>query len=359
MESLDLFRHSWQQELASDEPKSLDDSSHDPIGDLRRIASKSKHLIEYDTSIPPPSQLSHSSNLTTNNASFTIGIRTFIAPNSSSSLNPQSIEPPAKKLKTSTKSSLLDELIRDIDESTDVPFFNVSLPREIALQIFDYLSIQDLCSCLQVCRSWHSLSIDDLLWYNLHKRLKLDDPNGTHSDNWKDHVKDSILSRRKINQNFKNHQCRITKLTNRLGVVLTCANNDETSIVGGYSTGIIRKWSIEAILNSNGNDEDNEQLDTPDTIYESTDTNQFRDMASVKSVGFLKNDVYALHDDGLLEIWPKDTGNKPRYTHQLASLPIKYILNDEDILCAASSAKFSVWNFSEVCMILYRELLTL
>lgn len=358
MESLDLFRHSWQQELAKDEPKSLDDSSHSPIGELRRIASKSKHLIEYDTSIPPPSQLNRSSNLTTNNVSFTIGIRTFIAPNSSSPLNPPLIEPPAKKLKTSNF-SLLDELIRDIDESTDVPFFNVSLPREIALQIFDYLSIQDLCSCLQVCRSWYSLSNDDLLWYNLHKRLKLDDPNGAHNENWKDHVKHSILSSRKIKQNFKNHQCRITKLTNRLGVVLTCANNNETSIVGGYSTGIIRTWSIDTILNSNDKDEENEQLDTPDTIYESTDTNQYRDMASVKSVGFLKNDVYALHDDGLLEIWLKDTGHKPRYTHQLTSLPIKHIVNDEDILCAASSAKFSVWNFSEVCMVLYRELLNL
>ncbi|CAF4632943.1 unnamed protein product, partial [Rotaria magnacalcarata] len=53
---------------------------------------------------------------------------------------PTTNEPPSKKLKTSNL-TLLDELIRDIDESTDVPFFNISLPREIALHIFDYLSI--------------------------------------------------------------------------------------------------------------------------------------------------------------------------------------------------------------------------
>ena len=37
------------------------------------------------------------------------------------------------------------------DEINTVPFFDVELPREIALQIFSYLSLKDLCSCAQVC----------------------------------------------------------------------------------------------------------------------------------------------------------------------------------------------------------------
>ncbi|CAF4042647.1 unnamed protein product, partial [Rotaria sordida] len=348
MESLDKFRHSWQEEISyekSNQSNSIDDITLTPTGDLCRLGTKSKHSNEYKTSIPPSSQSICPSHSITNNASFTIGIRTFIASNSSST-KLSLIEPPPKKLKTSNL-TLIDELIRDIDESTDIPFFNISLPREIALHIFNYLSIKDLYSCLQVCKSWYSLSCDDILWYNLYKRIKFDNIKKNHNDTWKDHVKQAILSNQKLIQNFKNHQCRTTKLTNRLGIVLTCANNNQTTIIGGYSTGIIRTWSIEAILNVDDNNEDNEQLNIPDIIYESTDTNQYTDLSSVKSVGFLKNDIYAIHDNGLLEVWTKDIGDKPRYTQQLPSIPIQHIENDENILCTSSRSKFCVWNFNE------------
>ncbi|CAF4981302.1 unnamed protein product, partial [Rotaria sp. Silwood1] len=350
MESLDKFRHFWQEEISkekSNQSNSVNDIPQSPTGDLCRLGTKSKHSIECQTSIPLPSQSIRPSYSITNNASFTIGIRTFIASNSSSSTKLSLIEPPPlKKLKTSNL-TLIDELIRDIDESTDIPFFNISLPREIALHIFNYLSIKDLYSCLQVCKSWYSLSCDDILWYNLYKRLKFDKINKNPDYTWKNHIKEAILSNQKLIQNFKNHQCRTTKLTNRLGIVLTCANNNQTTILAGYSTGIIRTWSIESILNVNDNDEDNEQLNTPDIIYESTDTNQDTDLSSVKSVGFLKNDIYAIHDNGLLEVWTKDIGDKPRYTQQLTSLPIQHIANDDKILCTASRSKFCVWNFNE------------
>ncbi len=347
MESLDLFRYSWQEELTKDKShptKSVTDTPQTPIGELCRIGANSKPVLECQTPIPLPSQSVRPSTSTANNASFTIGIRTFSTSNSAAN-KPSSIEPPSKKLKTSNL-TLLDEFIRDIDESTDVPFFNVSLPREIALQIFDYLSIQDLYSCLRVCKSWYSLSCDELLWYNLYKRLKLENPNRNAEDSWKNQVKEAILSNQQVIQNFKTHQCRITKLTNRLGVVLTCANNNQTTIVAGYSAGIIRTWSIDAILNA---DEDNEPLDTADTIYESIEN----DLASVKSVGCLKDDIYAIHDDGLVEVWKKDVGEKPRFTQQLLSLPIEHVANDEQFLCTASRYKFHVWNFNEVNMKLH------
>jgi hypothetical protein len=349
MESLDTFRHYWQQEISKDKSNDLNsnnDIPHTSTDDLCRLGTKSKHSLDCQIPIPPSSQSIRPTLSVSNNTSFTIGIRTFTASNPSST-KPSSIEPPSKKFKT-TNLTLLDELIRDIDESTDIPFFNISLPREIALQIFDYLPIQDLHSCLQVCKSWHSLSCDELLWYNLYKRLKFDNPNKKDDTNWKNHVKEAVLSNQQLIQNFKNHQCRTTKLTNRVGVVLTCANNNQTTIIAGYSTGIIRTWSIEAILNADDNNEDNEQLNTPEIIYESTDTNQNTDLSSVKSVGFLKNDIYAIHDNGLLEVWMKDNGDKPRYTQKLTSLPLVYVANDDNVLCTASRSKFYVWNFNEV-----------
>jgi len=36
------------------------------------------------------------------------------------------------------------------NELDDVPFFDVSLPREIAVKIFGFLEMKDLCSCSQV-----------------------------------------------------------------------------------------------------------------------------------------------------------------------------------------------------------------
>lgn len=338
MESLDTFRHSWQEEISKDkshQSNSTNDISHTPISDLCRIGTNFKHSLECQTSIPPPSQPIPSFHSTTNNGSFTIGIRTFITPNPSST-----IDPPSKKFKPSNI-TLLDELIRDINESTDIPFFNISLPREIALQIFDYLSIKDLYSCLQVCKSWHSLSLDELLWYNLYKRLKLDNPNRKSDDNWKNSVQEGILLNQQLIQNFKTHQCRTTKLTNRLGIVLTCANNNQTTIVAGYSTGIIRTWSIDEILNAD------EELNSPDIIYESIDNHS----SSIKSVGLLKNDIYAIHDNGLVEIWKKDAGDEPRYTRQLMSLPIEHVANDEYLLCTASRSRFQVWNFHEVSVL--------
>lgn len=345
MESLDLFHHSWLEELLrqrSQPPNSVNNISQSPSGDLCQLGRKSKQSIEYEKPVPPVSNSIPSIQSNNYKISFTIGIREFV----SSTKVPEN-EPPQKKLKASNL-TIIDELIRDIDETTDVPFFNVSLPREIALHIFDYLSINDIYSCLQVCKSWYSLLSDDLLWQNVYKQLNSDEIISTNVDNWKNRVKEAVLSDRQLIQNFKNHQCRTTKLTYRLGNVLTCANNDKATIVAGYSTGIIRTWSIKDILNADVNTEEDEQLNTPDIIYESADVNPNTELSIVESVGLLRNDIYAVHEDGLVEIWTKDLGNKPRFTQKLSSLPIKSVKNDDHFLCISSRSKFSVWNFHQV-----------
>lgn len=336
MVSLDTFRHTWQEEISKDKSNQKD-ILHTPTGDLRRIGENFKNSLECQTDIPAVDQSFRPSHTITNNASFTIGIGTFIASNSSSSSTKSAfIESPIKKFKSSDV-TLIDELIRDIDESTDIPFFNVSLPREIALHIFDYLSLKDLYSCLQVCKSWHSLSSDELLWFNLYKRLefkklnKKSNDNNNNNNTWKNQVKEAILSNKRLIENFKTHQCRTTKLTNRLGIVLTCANNDQSTILAGYSTGIIRTWSIQDILTQNDNDE---ELKTPDIIYESTDNH----LDPVKSVGFLKDNIYAVHDDGLVEIWKKGAGDRAHRTLHATSLKIIRVLYHQ--LSTFSSLEF-------------------
>lgn len=343
MKSLDSFRHSWQEELSREKSQPINSNKDTSTGDLCRIGMNLTNCSsDCQTAIPVPLPISPAFQSNSHNGSFTIGIRTFISPNAKLSTD----EPPTKKCKPS-KISLLEELIRDIDESTDVPFFNVSLPREIALQIFDYLALKDLYFCLQVCKSWHSLSLDELLWFNLYKRMKFDRIPRKADETWKNSVQEAVLFNRQIIQNFKTHQCRTIKLTNRLGVVLTCANNNSHTIIAGYSTGIIRTWSIDAILNA---DEDDAQLSTPDIIYDSTDHSP----SSVRSVGLLKNDLYAIHTNGLVEVWENNIGDKPRFTQRIPTSSIVHTTNDEQYLCIADSSDFFVWNSQEVSIISHR-----
>lgn len=46
--------------------------------------------------------------------------------------------------------TLLDQLIADIDEITEIPFFDIKIPREVAVKIFQHLDVKDLCNCSQV-----------------------------------------------------------------------------------------------------------------------------------------------------------------------------------------------------------------
>lgn len=36
------------------------------------------------------------------------------------------------------------------DEINEIPFFDISVPREVAVKIFQHLSMLDLCRCAQV-----------------------------------------------------------------------------------------------------------------------------------------------------------------------------------------------------------------
>ena len=50
--------------------------------------------------------------------------------------------------------SFIDKLIEDLDEINTVPFFDIQLPKEIAIVIFHNLSMKDLGRCAQVsCES--------------------------------------------------------------------------------------------------------------------------------------------------------------------------------------------------------------
>ena len=127
--------------------------------------------------------------------------------------------------KFSRGKSLIDQLISDLDEITTIPFFDQELPREIAVKIFMYLGVVDLCHCAQVNRSWKTLAEDELLWHNLAVRLgyiKNKDMRTIHKSNWKTWVEECILRKCHLRKNWKERICSLTVLDFERGRSLTC-----------------------------------------------------------------------------------------------------------------------------------------
>ena len=113
------------------------------------------------------------------------------------------------------KKSLVDQLIEDIDEITRVPFFDISLPKEVGIQIFSHLELKDLCACAQVSKSWKLLAQDKLIWYRVGCHLgyvKEKDCAITDRENWKATVQHWILEERNLKRNWKERICRLSSL---------------------------------------------------------------------------------------------------------------------------------------------------
>ena len=109
------------------------------------------------------------------------------------------------------RDDLLSLLIRDIDETTLIPFFDVSLPKEICIKIFSFLAVADLCKCACVSKAWASIANDELLWHYMYKRLsfKNQGSNIRVQTGWKYFVKDGILKQRLVTRNWKERLCQI------------------------------------------------------------------------------------------------------------------------------------------------------
>ena len=113
------------------------------------------------------------------------------------------------------KKSLVDQLIEDIDEITSIPFFDLSLPKEVGIQIFSHLEFKDLCACAQVSKSWKMLAEDELLWYRVGCKLGYGEENDCLTidrTNWKTFVQHGMLKERDLKRNWKERICRLSGL---------------------------------------------------------------------------------------------------------------------------------------------------
>ncbi|XP_035691461.1 F-box/WD repeat-containing protein 8-like isoform X2 [Branchiostoma floridae] len=187
--------------------------------------------------------------------------------------------------------SLLEQLISDLDEINEIPFFEVSLPRELALQIFQHLSMEDLCRCAQVSSSWRSLADDEVLWQKVGRSLGCDLSAG--GQKCKEVVKTHIETDRRVTSNWKSRVGQIDYLECAIGGFLSAVSSCGTHIVAGFSEGIVRLWDVLADEN------------TPSVLLESIQEQ------AVSNVSVNGTVTVASFGNGDVSIWSTEHGGTP------------------------------------------------
>ncbi|OWF41589.1 F-box/WD repeat-containing protein 8-like [Mizuhopecten yessoensis] len=145
-----------------------------------------------------------------------------------------------------SKESLLDQFLLDLNEIDEIPFFDITLPREVAVKIFQHLDIKDLCRCSQASRSWRSLADDELLWCNLCHSLGYEQNQVTRDrGQWKAIVRENITKDKQILSNWKNRTGNQTSLQYVQGGILCAVNSHNDTVVAGYSNGDVKMWDLD------------------------------------------------------------------------------------------------------------------
>ncbi|XP_033747296.1 F-box/WD repeat-containing protein 8-like [Pecten maximus] len=145
-----------------------------------------------------------------------------------------------------SKECLLDQFLLDLNEIAEIPFFDISLPREVAMKIFKHLGLKDLCRCSQVSRSWRSLAEDELLWCNLCHSLGYEEEHVTRDrGQWKAIVRENITKDKQIVSNWKNRTGNQTSLQYVQGGILCAVNAHDNTVVAGYSNGEVKMWDLD------------------------------------------------------------------------------------------------------------------
>ncbi|XP_041350177.1 F-box/WD repeat-containing protein 8-like [Gigantopelta aegis] len=145
------------------------------------------------------------------------------------------------------KERYLDIFIADLDEITEIPFFDTTVPRELGIKIFRHLDLKTLCRCSQVSRSWRSLAEDDLLWCRICRDLGYEkDMTPRSVTNWKQVVREYISRKKTLISNWKGRLGKITKLEYPHGGVVCSVHSCKELIVAGYSNGRVKLWDISS-----------------------------------------------------------------------------------------------------------------
>ncbi|XP_073322471.1 F-box/WD repeat-containing protein 8 [Pagrus major] len=210
---------------------------------------------------------------------------------------------PKRKVKKDVK--LLDQLIHDLNEVNDIPFFDVELPYELALNIFQYLNCTELGRCAQVSRAWRVLAEDDVLWFKMctgegyHQDASVSD-----SPCWKSTLRDCRNSAKAVCSNWKNRVGSISQLQFELGKVLCDVSSCDNFVLAGYTSGDVRLWdtlhwdSTSSYLKTN-------------SLSANSEPRPY-----VSHVQVNVTVAAAAYEDGCVDLWSTETGGEPIHHYQ-------------------------------------------
>ncbi|XP_063000107.1 F-box/WD repeat-containing protein 8 [Elgaria multicarinata webbii] len=141
------------------------------------------------------------------------------------------------------KEDLLGQLIRDLNEINEVPFFDVQLPYELALKIFQFLGRTELGRCAQVSRTWKVLAEDQVLWFRLcqHEGY-LPDCQISDYPSWKETLRECREKEQGLRTNWKNRIGAVSQLQYELGKVLCDVHSCDGVVIAGYTSGDVKLW---------------------------------------------------------------------------------------------------------------------
>ncbi|XP_062515555.1 F-box/WD repeat-containing protein 8-like isoform X2 [Corticium candelabrum] len=147
----------------------------------------------------------------------------------------------------SIEENLVDQLISDINEITDVPFFDVKLPKEVGIRVFSFLDFRDLCRCSQVSWSWHILADDEVLWYRVCQGQQFKNVQNLSIASrvgWKGVARHHHVKAQLLKQNWRERRCHTQELQYPRCRVLSCVNASCTQVIAGYDSGDVCVWDV-------------------------------------------------------------------------------------------------------------------
>ncbi|XP_006640378.2 F-box/WD repeat-containing protein 8 isoform X1 [Lepisosteus oculatus] len=211
-------------------------------------------------------------------------------------------QPPQKLHK---KETLLDQLIQDLNELNEIPFFDVELPYELALKIFQYLNRTELGRCAQVSKPWKALAEDEVLWYRLcMKEGYLTGASVSDSPCWKGTLRDCRNVEHTLRYNWKNRVGSVTHLQYELGKVLCDVSSCDGLVIAGYTSGDVRLW---------------------DTLHWDSGASYLRPShvametalrPHISHVQVNRTVAVAAYEDGAVDVWSTETGQEPIHHFQ-------------------------------------------
>uniref|UniRef100_A0A8D1G7Z1 F-box/WD repeat-containing protein 8 n=1 Tax=Sus scrofa TaxID=9823 RepID=A0A8D1G7Z1_PIG len=220
---------------------------------------------------------------------------------------------------------LVDQLIQDLNEMDDVPFFNSQLPYEVAINIFQYLDRKELGRCAQVSKTWKVIAEDEVLWYRLcQQEGHLPESNISDYSCWKLIFQECQAKEHILRTNWKNRKGAVSELEHIPDEALCGAHSHDGLVIAGYTSGDVRVW------------------DTRTWDYIAPFLESEEDGPGVRPhVSFVRINsslAVAAYQNGFLNIWDLRTGKYPIHHFEHEERIQALALSQEDATVATASA---------------------